>query len=224
MNLKVVAINGSPRKNWNTDLLCQEALKGAASVGAQTELIQLESLKFKGCMSCYACHAKRTYNETLCFYKDELTDVLKKCLGADAIIIGSPIYYGFVSGDCRALMERLMFPLDTYVLDENGNRPVKTAKVIPTALLYTMNANEQQMSKGKDLLSINERELRRIFGYCETYYAYDTCQFKDYDVYAANLFNAEHKYEQLKNQFPIDKKKAYELGKRLVIKIGECNV
>ena len=168
-------------------------------------------------MSCFACHTKKHFNETLCFYRDELSDVLKKCLEADVIIIGSPVYYGFATGDVRAFMERLMFPLDTYVIDENGKRPVKTTKVIPTAIIYTMNANMEQIEYGK-FLAMNERELKRIFGYSESYYACDTCQFSDYEPYAANLFNAEHKREQLEKQFPIDLRNCYELGQRLVEK------
>jgi putative NADPH-quinone reductase len=216
---KVIAINGSPRRNWNTAKLCQAALDGAAAAGAETELIHLESMKFKGCMSCFACHTKKHYDATLCFYKDELTPVLEKCLAADAIIIGSPIYYGFATGDVRAFMERLMFPLDTYVM-EDGKRPVKTKKLTPTALIYTMNANIDQIQHGH-FLEMNERELRRIFGYCESYFACDTCQFSNYEPYAANLFDPVHKKERLEKQFPLELENCFELGKRLVEKALE---
>jgi multimeric flavodoxin WrbA len=54
--MKVMALNGSPRKKkWNTITLLKEALKGDASVGAETELIQLYDLKFSGCISCFSC-------------------------------------------------------------------------------------------------------------------------------------------------------------------------
>lgn len=56
--MKVVFINGSPRKGWNTDLLLKEALKGAESVGAETEYINLYDLKYTGCKSCFACKVK----------------------------------------------------------------------------------------------------------------------------------------------------------------------
>jgi multimeric flavodoxin WrbA len=217
--MKVIAINGSPRRNFNTAKLCQSLLDGAKSVGAEVELIHLEQYKFKGCMSCLGCHLKKNRYNIHCLYKDELNDILNKCLEADVIVIGSPIYYGFVTGDVRAFMERLMFPLDTYILEEDGTRPVKTPKVIPTALIYTMNAAENN----KKTLHINERELKRIFGYSETYYAYDTCQFKNYDLYDASLFNKEHKQEQLEKQFPIDLKNCFDLGIKLVNKAKELN-
>lgn len=52
-----IAINGSPRKSWNTATLLQNALDGAASVGADTELIHLRNFKFNGCSSCFVCLA-----------------------------------------------------------------------------------------------------------------------------------------------------------------------
>ncbi len=53
--MKVFAVNGSPRKNWNTAALLSKALEGAASLGAETELIHLYDLSFKGCVSCFTC-------------------------------------------------------------------------------------------------------------------------------------------------------------------------
>ena len=56
--MKVMAINGSPRKEWNTATLLEKALEGAASQGAETELIHLYDLSFKGCKSCFACKTR----------------------------------------------------------------------------------------------------------------------------------------------------------------------
>lgn len=218
--MKVIAVNGSPRRNWNTAKLCQAALDGAAAAGAETELIHLESMKFKGCMSCYRCHsAGPDYHTEICHYKDELTETLQKCMAADAIIIGSPLYYGFATGDVRAFMERLMFPIDTYEIDEEGRRPVKLDRIIPTAMIYTMNASELPE---KNPLNMNENELRRMFGYSESHYAYDTCQFADYSRYRANLFGAKHKAKRLEEQFPIEIEKCRGLGARLVQKAKDA--
>jgi hypothetical protein len=60
--------------------------------------------------------------------------------------------------------------------------------------------------------------LQRIFGYCESYFACDTCQFDNYEPYAANLFDPVHKKERLEKQFPVDMENCFELGKRLVEK------
>lgn len=218
--MKVIAVNGSPRRNWNTAKLCQAALDGAAAAGAETELIHLESMKFKGCMSCYRCHsAGHDYNTEICHYQDELTETLKKCMAADAIIIGSPIYYGFATGDVRAFMERLMFPIDTYEVNDEGKRPIKLNRIIPTAMIYTMNAAGMPE---KNPLNMNESELRRMFGYSESHYAFDTCQFSDYSKYRANLFGAKHKAKRQEEQFPIELEKCKVLGARLVQKAKEA--
>ena len=56
--MKVLAINGSPRKTWNTATMLNKALEGAASEGAETEIIHLYELNFRGCTSCFACKLK----------------------------------------------------------------------------------------------------------------------------------------------------------------------
>jgi multimeric flavodoxin WrbA len=56
--MKVIALNGSPRKKWNTSTLLKHALDGAASRGAKTELIHLYDYNYKGCISCFACKLK----------------------------------------------------------------------------------------------------------------------------------------------------------------------
>ena len=75
---KVYAINGSPRKNWNTATLLKHALEGAASQGAETELIHLYDLNFKGCTSCFSCKLKDGESFGKCAMKDGLTPVLEK--------------------------------------------------------------------------------------------------------------------------------------------------
>lgn len=56
--MNVIAINGSPRKKWNTATLLEHTLEGAKSQGADTELVHLYDLDYKGCTSCFACKLK----------------------------------------------------------------------------------------------------------------------------------------------------------------------
>ena len=70
-------INGSPRKNWNTDTLLKELIKGAEENNAETELIYLNDLNYKGCISCMGCKLKNGKNIGRCNLKDDLTDVLR---------------------------------------------------------------------------------------------------------------------------------------------------
>jgi len=58
--MKAIAVNGSPRKTWNTAQLLKKALEGAAGAGAETKIIHLYDLNFKGCTSCFACKRKNS--------------------------------------------------------------------------------------------------------------------------------------------------------------------
>ena len=72
--MKVMAFNGSPRKKkWNTVTLLKHVLKGAASVGAKTELIQLYDLNYSGCISCFSCKKINRKKDGICSVQDDLT-------------------------------------------------------------------------------------------------------------------------------------------------------
>lgn len=215
--MKVLAINGSPRKNWNTQQILEKALEGARTVGAETNLIQLYDIEFKGCVSCLACKIKNSKTNGLCAYHDALTPVLEQAMQADVLIVGSPVYYDYPTAQTRAFLERLMFPIDPYMVDESGKRIRYLNKTVPTAMIYTMNCPEWLMDKihYPTILGANERAMSRLFGHCETLNVCDTFQYRDYADYDCNLFDAEKKKEQKQKQFPIDLQNAYELGKRL---------
>lgn len=70
--MKALFINGSPRKNFNTAEALESAMKGAQAAGAETELINLYELQYKGCMSCFACKLKNSKTEGVCAIKDAL--------------------------------------------------------------------------------------------------------------------------------------------------------
>jgi multimeric flavodoxin WrbA len=173
--MKVIAFNGSPRKDWNTATLLEKALEGAASEGAETELIHLYDLNFKGCKSCFACKTRGGESYGQCAEKDDLAPILKKIQEADAIILGSPIYFGTVSGEMRSFMERLMFPYLKYTHPPRSLFPKK----INTGFIYTMNAPEER-AKELDLdqrLGPTEMILKMLFGASESLFSFDTYQF-----------------------------------------------
>ena len=84
-NEKIIAINGSPRRNGNTAELLQHALRGAEETGAETELVHLYSLDFKGCLSCFYCKRKDV-EHGVCAVKDDLFPVIERVKAADALI------------------------------------------------------------------------------------------------------------------------------------------
>lgn len=211
--MKVLAFNGSPRKKWNTAMLLQNALDGAASKGAETELIHLYDLDFKGCTSCFACKLKGGKSYGKCAMKDGLTPVLEKIPEADALILGSPIYFGTVTGEMRCFMERLLFPYLAYT-----NPPSSLFKgKIRSAFIYTMNVSEQQMKEYHYTIhtGLNESVLNRTFGHAESLFSFETLQFEDYDKVVFNYFDPEERKERRRSVFPQDCKRAFDLGARL---------
>jgi multimeric flavodoxin WrbA len=212
--MKVMAFNGSPRKKWNTATLLGQALAGAASQGAATELIHLYDLKFTGCTSCFKCKTIGGKSYGRCGVKDDLRPILKKVESADVLILGSPIYFGSVSGEMRSLMERLLFPFFTYTDPPQSLFPKK----MPTACIYTMNVTEEIMQAWgyMDHFNKNQSYLQMVFGSCESLLCFDTYQFKDYSKVLATRFDVEHKAKRRQEVFPQDCQKAFDLGARLV--------
>jgi multimeric flavodoxin WrbA len=210
--MKVIAFNGSPRKKWNTAILLEKALEGAASQGAKTERIHLYDLNYKGCISCFACKTKGGKSYGRCAVKDDLTPVFRKIEKADAIILGSPIYFGNVSGEMRSFMERLLFPYLTYT-----DPPLSLfSKKIKTGFIYTMNTTEEQMNERGYLQVFNHHEmiLKIIFGASEYICSFDTYQFKDYSKVVSSRFDPKKKAQRRKEIFPIDCEKAFNMGAR----------
>jgi multimeric flavodoxin WrbA len=211
--MNVIAINGSPRKKWNTAMLLEKSLEGAAANGAETELIHLYDLNFRGCTSCFSCKLKDGKSYGTCAMNDDLTSVLNKLNQADAIILGSPIYFGTVTGEMRSFMERLLFQYLTYT------RPPASLleRQIPTAFIYTMNVSEDMMKEYHYPVHIgmNENYLTRIFGQSESLCCYETLQFEDYDKVVFSYFDPEERKERRRTVFPEDCRKAFELGVRV---------
>ncbi|HML34945.1 MULTISPECIES: flavodoxin family protein [Sporomusa] len=208
--MRILAINGSPRKNGNTATLLSKALEGANSQGTETELIHLYELNYKGCISCFSCKLKNGKSYGKCALKDGLTPVLEKVENVDALILGSPIYFGNVTGAMRSFIERMAFPYIIY--DENYSSLFK--KKIPLGFIYTMNLDENTMKEWGyvPVLKATETQLGRIFGTSEALYVTDTYQFNDYSKYIVTAFDEAHKAKRRKEEFPKDCEKAFEMG------------
>ncbi|MDR3631308.1 MAG: flavodoxin family protein [Desulfocapsaceae bacterium] len=214
--MMIIGINGSPRKKWNTAMLVSKALEGAAAQGAETEHIHLYDLDFKGCRSCFVCKTKGGKSYGTCGIHDGLTPILKKIETADALIIGSPIYLGSVTGEIRSFLERLIFPYLTYTVPYGSLFPRK----ISTGFIYTMNVTEDRSHDlGYEyIFKSNERYAELIFGTTESLCCFDTCQIDDYSKFLMESFDPVHKASRRDEVFPMDCQKAYELGSRLAMK------
>ena len=102
--MKVVAFNGSARKDGNTAILLNSVLDQLKNEGIGTELLQLGGKSLQGCIACYKCFENK--NQKCAVEKDEINTFVGKMLEADGILLGSPTYFSDVTANMKALIER----------------------------------------------------------------------------------------------------------------------
>jgi len=102
--MKVVAFNGSARKDGNTAIMVRTVLRVLEEAGIQTELIQLAEKDISGCKACYGCVKKK--NGKCAVAKDDLNEMLNRMVEADGIILASPTYFADVTSGMKALIDR----------------------------------------------------------------------------------------------------------------------
>jgi multimeric flavodoxin WrbA len=101
--VKVVGFIGSPRKKGNAATIVNEVLRGAQEAGAETKVFNLNELNIRGCQACYSCQTP----EGKCVQKDAMIPLYDEIYGADAVVIGSPIYMVQVTGQTKIFIDRL---------------------------------------------------------------------------------------------------------------------
>ncbi len=102
--MKVIAFNGSPRKNGNTSILINYVLDEVKKAGIDTEIIQIGGEYIKGCAGCRQCFVNK--DKKCIFNDDKINFYIEKMLEADAIIIGSPTYFSDMTMETKALIDR----------------------------------------------------------------------------------------------------------------------
>ncbi|AJA49246.1 NADPH-dependent FMN reductase [Clostridium pasteurianum DSM 525 = ATCC 6013] len=211
--MKAIAVNGSPRKEWNTATLLKRTLDGAKSVGAETEMINLYNLNYKGCISCFACKRKDSKFVGHCAVRDDLTEVLEKVITSDVLLLGSPIYLGNVTGEMSSFLERLIFMNISYSKEDYSNFQGK----INAGFIYTMNVPQIAVDASgyQYIFDMHKRYMQLLNGTNESLIVTDTYQFDDYNKYDASRYDEQHKAQIKAEQFPIDCEKAFQMGKRL---------
>jgi multimeric flavodoxin WrbA len=111
--MKVIAFNGSGRKDGNTSLLIRHVFNELEKENIETEMIQLAGNKIRGCTSCYKC--RENQNRKCTFDDDIINECIAKMIEADGIIIGSPVYFTDITAETKALIDR-----SGYVAGSNG--------------------------------------------------------------------------------------------------------
>ena len=210
---KIIIIDGGPRKIFNTAAMLQKFAEGASSVSRDVEVktVRLYDLDYKGCMSCMACKIKGRASN-ICKFKDALTPVLEEIAQADGLVLGSPIYFGDVTGQMRTFLERLAFPWLSY-----NDYSMTAPKRMPVVLVETMNGlPERNNSQGYGSM---EHCIKTALGEPERLYAYNTYQVKNYDNFELAGFSEEAKRMYRTEHWEQDLQAAYNAGKCMAEKI-----
>lgn len=210
---KIIIIDGGPRRGMNTAQMLQHFAEGAQSVSNDVEVttVRLYDMDFKGCMSCMVCKIKGKASN-ICKFKDALTPVLEEIAQADGLVLGSPIYFGDVTGKMRIFLERLAFPWLSY-----NDYSMTAPKPMPVVLIETMNGTaDRNNSQGYGSM---EYCIARALGEPEHLIAYNTYQVKDYSRFELAGFSEEAKRQYRDAHWQEDLQKAFDAGRRMAEKI-----
>ncbi len=101
MSKRVLILSGSPRKNGNSDLLCDEFMKGAIEAGHQVEKIRVAEKNIGYCRACYGCTGTG-----VCVIKDDMAEVLQKMIDCDVLVLASPVYFYSIDAQLKAVIDR----------------------------------------------------------------------------------------------------------------------
>ncbi|MBR1550340.1 MAG: flavodoxin family protein [Bacteroidales bacterium] len=209
---KIIIIDGGPRKTFNTAAMLQKVAEGAASVdGVEVETVRLYGLDYKGCMSCMACKVKGRALQ-VCKFRDALTPVLEAIAEADGLVLGSPNYFGEVTAQMRAFLERLAFPWLSY-----NDYSITAPKRMPVLLVETQNGLPE--SNNCNGYGSMEHCIAQALDTPEKLFAYNTYQVKDYSRYELSGFSEEAKRRYRDTHWQSDLQSAYEAGRRMAMAI-----
>jgi len=187
--MKVLAVLGSPRVGGNSDILLDQALAGAKDAGGKVEKIVLSKKKISGCLDCQRC------NETgICAVQDDMLEIHKKILEADAIVHSVPVYFWSMTAQMKAYLDRWCAFFDAEWRLHKAYRPMMKGKRIG---LITV-CGDPNVSTADPIVHSFK----------------NTCQFSGLNLLEVVQASATTKGEIAKNEEV--KRKAYDLGKKSV--------
>lgn len=186
--MKVLGILGSPRIGGNSDILLEQALAGARDVGAETEKIVLAQKKISGCMDCGKCNASG-----ICAIKDDMLEIHKKILEANALIHSCPVYFWSMTAQMKAYLDRWCAFFDAE---------------------WRWHKNYYPQMKGKKIGLITVCGDPNVATADPIVHSFKmTCQFTELKLIGVVMASAFTKGEVAQNEKV--KKEAYDLGKKI---------
>ena len=206
----VIAFQGSPRTRGNTATLLNEALNGARSRGAETEMIHIRKLRMTGCRGCYSCK-KRGDGYGKCILKDDMTEIYSKIDQADAVLMGSPVYMCAMTPELKMVLDR-MFPYINMSLESSLKKGKKCG------LIFTQNMPDPKLFEwhfNMTAFMLNTIGLEQP----ELLVSVNTIGYKDKDLpdlMGNDLLQVhDNKLKHKETVMREDMRRAYELGARM---------
>ncbi len=142
--MKVLMINGSPRKNGNTFLALSEVAKVLEAQAIETEIVQIGTKAVRSCIACGQCQMKQLNR---CVFDDDICNrISEKLDSADALVVGSPVYYGQPNGGVLSLIQRMFFSAGSKVQNKPAAAVCVCRRGGATAAFETMNLPFQMMN------------------------------------------------------------------------------
>ncbi len=142
--MKVLMINGSPRKNGNTFLALSEVAKVLEAQAIETEIVQIGTKAVRSCIACGQCQMKQLNR---CVFDDDICNrISEKLDSADALVVGSPVYYGQPNGGVLSLIQRMFFSAGSKVQNKPAAAVCVCRRGGATAAFETMNMPFQMMN------------------------------------------------------------------------------
>jgi Multimeric flavodoxin WrbA len=114
MSKKVLVLSGSPRKGGNSDILCDQFILGAEEAGNQAEKIFLRDKEINYCVACDSC----INEDENCVSKDDMAEILDKMIGADVIVMATPVYFYTMDAQMKTLIDRT-YPQYTKMINKD---------------------------------------------------------------------------------------------------------
>lgn len=182
--MKVVGIVGSPREGSNTEILVRKVLEGASSRSAEIELFKINEMNIRGCQGCFHC---QEHGE--CKEKDDMQKIYSSLKEAEALVLGTPIYWSHVTAQTKSFIDRLFAMTNVF----RGESELKGKKLI---LIYSQGAG----SDGERIM----REIGRILS--------DFCGMKVIGIIGGNGLNEPRAVEKREDLLKL----AYKLGAQLL--------
>ena len=142
--MKVLLINGSPRKQGNTFTALSEVAKTLEKNGVEAEIVQMGMKPVRGCIACGQCKAK---GNNKCVFDDDVCNrISEKMATADALVVGSPVYYGQPNGAVLSLMQRMFFSAGAYFVQKPAAAVAVCRRGGASAAYQTMNMPFEMMN------------------------------------------------------------------------------